>query len=285
MKNISVRTPAKINLTLDIIRKREDGYHDLSMVMQTVDLCDKIHIDEAGGEITVECSDPRIPCDGSNLAYKAADMVRGHFKIQQGVRIRIDKRIPLEAGLAGGSANAAGVLKALDELWDLKMDRDLMLGMGRAIGADVPYCILGGTKLAEGIGDVLTDLGNLPEYYVLLVKPDFSISTGWAYSNIIVDEIKNHPNNEAMCLAIRTGDLDGIEKNLGNVFEAPAFEAFPELSKIKSEILNRGAKASLMSGSGPTVYGLYRDKGDAERALRHFRSIYKEVHLAKTCQK
>lgn len=283
MNRFSVMTPAKINLTLDIIKKREDGYHEISMVMQTVDLCDELEFEERESQIEIECTNDKIPCDRGNLVYKAAKALKEEFDIKKGVYIKINKRIPLEAGLAGGSSNAAGTLIALKKLWDIRISEERLNEIAKSIGADVPYCTQGGTMLAEGIGEKLTRLKNLPDYQVVLVKPNFTISTAWAYNNVDIKNIKKHPDNEAVSRAIEYGDRAEIEKNLGNVFEQAAFEKYPKLAGIKKTLTELGAKGSLMSGSGPTVYGLFDDEAKAESARKHFREIYDEVYKAKTC--
>ncbi|HAE61047.1 MAG TPA: 4-(cytidine 5'-diphospho)-2-C-methyl-D-erythritol kinase [Eubacteriaceae bacterium] len=283
MNRFSVMTPAKINLTLDIIKKREDGYHEISMVMQTVDLCDELEFEERESQIEIECTNDKIPCDRGNLVYKAAKALKEEFDIKKGVYIKINKRIPLEAGLAGGSSNAAGTLIALKKLWDIRISEERLNEIAKSIGADVPYCTQGGTMLAEGIGEKLTRLKNLPDYQVVLVKPNFTISTAWAYNNVDIKNIKKHPDNEAVSRAIEYGDRAEIEKNLGNVFEQAAFKKYPELAGIKKALTELGAKGSLMSGSGPTVYGLFDDEAKAESAWKHFREIYDEVYKAKTC--
>lgn len=283
MNRISVRTPAKINLTLDILKKREDGYHEISMVMQTVDLCDELEFEEREIGIEIECSNHEIPCDSGNLVYKAANALKDEFGIQKGIYIKINKKIPLEAGLAGGSANAAGTLLALKKMWRIEATDDRLNEIAKSIGADVPYCTKGGTMLAQGIGEKLTKLKDLPDYHVVLVKPEFSISTAWAYNNVDIKNIKQHPDNEAVSRAIEYGDRAVIEKNLGNVFEEAAFKKYPELAEIKETLIKLGAKGSLMSGSGPTMYGLFDDEAKAQLACEHFRGIYDEVYKAKTC--
>lgn len=283
MKTLEIKTPAKINLTLDILRKREDGFHDLSMIMQSVSLSDCIRLEEAQIGITVSCTDPRIPCDHSNLVYKAADALMNWASFQKGIKIHIEKNIPVEAGLAGGSANAAGVLKGLVELWNLSISNKELSEIGKTVGSDVPFCLLGGTALAEGTGDILTSLPPIPKYYLVLVKPEFGISTKEAFSMVEISGIEKHPDNAAMCRALEKGDRDALEKGLVNVFEPAAFRQYPQLSEIKADFMKQRADASLMSGSGPTVYGLFRSQTLAEEAFEYFRKRYGEVFIAETC--
>jgi 4-diphosphocytidyl-2-C-methyl-D-erythritol kinase len=282
MKTIRIEAPAKINLTLDVLRKRPDGYHDMSMVMQTIQLCDILHLEEIHEGIQVFCSDPRIPCDRSNLVYKAAETLMKHGGLQKGIRIHIEKHIPLEAGLAGGSADAAAVLKGLATMWGLPDNLEEWMALGNTIGADVPFCLMGGTALAEGTGNVLTPLTSLPHYHVVLVKPGFGISTGKAFSTLDLNGLGPRPDNEKMREALQTADRAAIEAGLVNVFEQGAFKEHPVLKDIKKQLLEQGAQASLMSGSGPTMYGLFRSKERAMEAHEHFRHIYEEVFLTET---
>lgn len=283
MKTLVVKTPAKINLTLDILRKRTDGYHDLSMIMQTIGLYDVIHLEKSQGGIEVSCTDHRIPCDHTNLVYKAADALNRWASFKKGAKIHIEKNIPLEAGLAGGSANAAGVLKGLAQLWGMSIPEAALMAIGKSVGADVPFCLLGGTALAEGTGDILTPLPSLPKYHVVLVKPDFGISTQKAFSLVDICRIQRHPDNEGLCEALKKGDRQALERGLVNVFEEGTFREYPLLQQIKAELMEQGADASLMTGSGPTMYGLYRDKTKAEKAYAYFLENYQEVFLAETC--
>lgn len=283
MDTITIQTPAKINLTLDILRKREDGYHELCMVMQTVELSDKLTFTQTeNDEITVECDKPGIPCDRSNLVFKAAKALKDEFNIKKGVNIRIEKKIPAEAGLAGGSTNAAGTLAALRKIWELDIPEERFMEIAKSIGADVPYCTKGGTALAEGIGEKITSLRKLPLYHVVLIKPNFGISTAWAFREIDIKSIHHRPDNQGMIDAILKGDREGIESRLANAFESAVFKQFPELEGIKAKLKELGADAALMSGSGPTVYGLFRSEANANVAFEYFKDIYADVYKTKT---
>ncbi|NTW71532.1 MAG: 4-(cytidine 5'-diphospho)-2-C-methyl-D-erythritol kinase [Eubacteriaceae bacterium] len=283
MDTITIQTPAKINLTIDILRKREDGYHELCMVMQTVELSDKLTFTQTeNDEITVECDKPGIPCDRSNLVYKAAKTLKDEFNIKKGVNIRIEKRIPAEAGLAGGSTNAAGTLAALRKIWELDIPEQRFMEIAKSIGADVPYCTKGGTALAEGIGEKITRLGKLPIYHVVLIKPDFGISTAWAFGQIDIKSIQQRPDNRGMIDAVNRGDRSGIESRLSNAFESAVFKQYPELEGIKAKLKKLGADAALMTGSGPTMYGLFRSEAKADAAYDYFKDLYVEVYKTKT---
>lgn len=283
MNRLEIEAPAKINLTLDILRKREDGYHDMSMIMQSISLKDHIRLKEREQGIHVECTDPRIPCDGNNLVHKAAVVLSQWASLQKGVVISIEKKIPLEAGLAGGSTDAAAVLKGLAQLWQVEIPLETLMELGNRIGADVPFCLMGGTALAEGTGNRLTPLPDLPKYHVVLVKPEFGVSTQWAFSKVIPQNIVVHPDNKGLCRALAAGRRKDFETGLVNVFEPILFREYPLLTEIKEGLLKAGAQASLMSGSGPTMYGLFRDKEQALRGYEVFQTRFAETYLAETC--
>lgn len=284
MRKIILEARAKINLTLDVLNKREDGYHNVKMVMQQIDLCDHIHLISCSDEncITIECSHPCVPFGEGNIAYKAAQLVRDTFEIDKGIIIKIEKNIPVAAGLAGGSTDAAAVIEGLNRLWELNMDIDQMMELGKKLGADVPFCILGGTALAEGIGEILTPFETSVVLDLLLIKPDIMVSTAWAYGNLNLDDMNIRPDSDKIIKALKEGDKYKIAAELSNVFETVTVVKYPEIVDIKKTLLQKGALGAVMTGSGPTVVGIYRNKGEAETAAEHFRHNYKEVFVTRT---
>ena len=274
-KETVIDAPAKINLSLDVIGKRENGYHDVRMIMQQISLHDTITItveengnkgscaDGASGLITVGTNSGELPVNEDNLVYKAAKLIMDECRISKPVRIFIDKHIPIAAGLAGGSSDAAAVLKGMNSLFDLKLKDERLKDIGVRIGADVPYCITGGTALAEGIGEVLTPLPSIPDCFILIAKPGISVSTGYVYTAFDSLEDKIHPDVDGMISTINEGNLQGMAALLCNSLEGVTQEEYPVIKEIKRLMLDNGAMGALMSGSGPTVFGLYRDKESA----------------------
>ena len=259
---------AKINLTLDILRKREDGYHDLQMVMQSVSLADELTVTPARGEAGTAVSDLHfLPTGGKNLAQMAAAAFRAATGLGGEVDVSIRKHVPVCAGLAGGSADAAAVMKGMNRLFDLDAPLSQLMEYGVSIGADVPYCILGGTALAEGIGEKLTPLPPIPACRILAAKPDISVSTRYVYEHLDARGIPCHPDIDGMEAAVRAGDLPGILCRMANVLEAVTVPAHPVISTLKNRMLKLGAEGSLMSGSGPTVFGIFTDPQAALSAL------------------
>jgi 4-diphosphocytidyl-2-C-methyl-D-erythritol kinase len=269
---ISLDAPAKINLSLDVLGKREDGYHTLQMIMQTVQLHDTISIHKIPYDVEIKCEAPYVPNNSSNIAYKAATAMIDKYGLKTGVRIEINKNIPVAAGLAGGSTDAAAVLKGINSLFDLGLEQNDLMLLGKTIGADVPYCIMGGTALAEGIGEQLTvlpELGNIP---VLLVKPRIGVSTAWVYKNLNLSKVNKRPDTEKLISALAARDIKTLAANMVNVLESVTLERYPVIDKIKKELLKYGALGSMMSGSGPTVLGLFDDTAKAEYALNKFKN-------------
>lgn len=285
MNSISVKAYAKINLGLDVIRKREDGYHDVSMIMQSLELHDNITINkqqESGIHISTNLS--YIPNDQGNLVSKAASLFFETMSIQEGISITLEKNIPVAAGLAGGSSDAAATLKGLNELYGAGLSRDELMKLGVQIGADVPYCILLGTALSEGIGEILTPLAPMPECTILLVKPDISVSTKYVYENLRLTDSIVHPNIPVMCEALASGDLNMLIKNMDNILQTVTIKDYPIITNIKNKMLELGAATSLMSGSGPTVFGIYKNHELAKKAFTYFKShkhYGKQVFLTK----
>ncbi len=255
-----LRAPAKINLGLDVLRKREDGYHEVKMVMQTVAMFDTVELTETRESgITLETNRSFLPVNENNLAYKAASLLMQEFGVTSGLHIRLQKFIPVAAGLAGGSSDAAAVLVGASRLFGLGLTPQDLMVRGKKIGADVPYCILGGTALAEGIGEILTPLPAMPDCSILLAKPSFSVSTKEIYTALRADELTDHPDIDGMIQALREGDLDGITSRCDNVLERVTAPRHPMIGQLEEEMRSFGAAVSIMSGSGPTVFGIFKD--------------------------
>lgn len=284
MKNtISLKALAKINLGLDVLGRRENGYHDVRMVMQTIYLYDNVTIEkkEEPG-ICVETNLFYLPVDENNIAYKAAKMLKDEFYIEEGVHIVLDKHIPVAAGMAGGSSNAAAVLVGMNKLFGLGLSQKDLMERGVSLGADVPYCVMRGTVLAEGIGEILTPLPPLPKCYVLIAKPGISVSTKMVYEKLDAKEIEEHPDIDGLLEGLETQDLNKIASSMGNVLEKVTIEAYPVIKKIKNAMKEAGALNAMMSGSGPTVFGLFEDKKVAKEAWRKLRksNLAKQIYLA-----
>lgn len=258
MNRLKIPTYGKINLTLDVLGKRLDGYHDVEMIMQTIDLHDQVILtEEAKPGIRIRCNHPYVPEDESNLAYRAADLLMQKLDLKdRGIQIEIRKNIPVAAGLAGGSTNAAGVLVGLNELWRLKQSDEELMDLGSQLGADVPFCILGGTALAQGTGIDLTPVEPVPEMELILVKPDISVSTKEIYTNYKAEMVKRRPDTEKMLDAIRRQDRKIIKENLANVLEDITLHYYPLVAKTKEVMQSVGINPVLMSGSGPTLFAI-----------------------------
>ena len=278
----SIEAHAKINLSLDVLGKRDDGYHTLQMIMQTIQLHDTISIHEIPDGVEIMCEAPYVPNNSSNIAYKAAQAILEKYKIKAGVRLEITKRIPVAAGLAGGSTDAAAVLKGMNELFGLGIDINELMAIGKTIGADVPYCIMGGTALAEGIGEKLTPLSGLGNIPVLLVKPRIGVSTAWVYKNLNLENVGERPNTPLLISAIAEGDTKTLAANMKNVLESVTQKKYPIIEAIKRELLKLGATGSMMSGSGPTVFGIFEDADKAEYAFNTIKNSKYECILTQT---
>lgn len=265
----------KINLGLDITGRREDGYHEVSMIMQSVRLHDTLMFIRTRCPKIVISTDVRfLPTGEGNLIYKAIELVRSEYGLTDGVRVSLRKRLPVAAGMAGGSSDAAATLKAMNRLFDLKMTDERLAELGVKLGADVPYCLMGGTALAEGIGEKLTVLPDMPGCHIVLVKPPISISTPQAYKKydeLIETSSVAHPDISAMIKTIESSDLSGLCGLLGNVLQDVTEPENPVITQIKAQMAELGADGVLMSGSGPTVFGLFREKRDAEKAYYRFK--------------
>lgn len=279
MKDISVKALAKINLGLDVVRKREDGYHEVRMVMQTIHLFDRLEISKnTSGEITMETNLSFLPTNENNLVYKAAKLLQDEFAIKDGVHVWLHKYIPVAAGMAGGSTDAAAVLYGMNQIFDLGLTREELMERGVKIGADVPYCIMRGTALAEGIGEKLKRLPKVPECYVLVGKPGINVSTKTAYENLNLEGIGKHPDIDGLIGAIRNNDLYAMASRMENVFEPGIIRQYPVIGNIKNLMEEKGALKAVMSGSGPTVFGIFNNRDKMAAAARSLR----KSGLAKT---
>ncbi len=268
MDQYKIKARAKINLGLDVVKRLPNGYHQVRMVMQTIDLWDELTLEktDSGIVLTTDCGE--LPADGSNLIWKAAKLMQETYALKGGVKIHLQKNIPVAAGMAGGSTDAAATMTGINGLFGLNVPRTDLMRLSVAIGADVPYCILGGTALAEGIGEELTPLPPAPPCWILVAKPDIGVSTKYVYEQLDSTPIKSHPDIDGMVQAIRDGSLQGILDRMENVLEAVTVPAYPVIHAIKGRMLELGAAGSLMSGSGPTVFGVYRREDTAKEAYK-----------------
>lgn len=282
MDKMEIMALGKINLGLDVLGRRENGYHDVRMVMQTVYLYDQIRIRkkrEPGIELKTNLR--YLPDDENNLAYKAARILMEEFQLGGGVRIELEKHIPVAAGMAGGSSNAAAVLYGMNRLFELGLSEQQLMDRGVTLGADVPYCIMRGTVLAEGIGEKLTPLPPMPRCHILIAKPPISVSTKMVYEKLDSHEIEVHPDIDGIIAGLEDGNLEQVASKMGNVLEKVTVEAYPVIEKIKNMMKEDGALNAMMSGSGPTVFGLYRDKAAAKKAAARIRraGLAKQVYV------
>lgn len=279
---LNLKAYAKLNLTLDILRKRHDGFHDLAMVMQSISLADDVSI-ELAEERGIHCESNLgfLPSDERNLAVKAALIFARETGIElPGLRIRLEKRIPACAGMAGGSSDAAAVLRGLRELLAPALPMEELERIAAFVGSDVPYCVRGTTALAEGRGEVLTDLAPLPHCRFVICKPDFPISTPELFGCVNVKKIAYHPDTKGMMSALEEGDLSGVARRMFNVFESVLPRKYEEVFAIKHRLLELGAMNAAMSGSGPTVYGIFDEASAAEKAYETLKADYEQCYLA-----
>ena len=286
-----LKAPAKINLGLDVTGRRPDGYHDVAMVMQSLTLHDRVTLeafsdsqggwrtgpDEKTGTISIRCNLPFIPTDKSNLAYKAAAALMEAKGVTDHLVIELDKRIPVAAGLAGGSTDAAAVLDGVNRLFGLGCSDEELRKIGAGIGADIPFCLMTGTAKAEGIGDILTPLPPMPACGLLLIKPSFSVSTKAVYQALDASPISEHPAIDPIIEALSEGDLDALAGRLGNVLETVTAAQYPVIGELKEALKAEGALNALMSGSGPTVYGIFRTKEKAHAVREKLRPCFRPM--------
>ncbi|ERI08776.1 4-(cytidine 5'-diphospho)-2-C-methyl-D-erythritol kinase [Aneurinibacillus aneurinilyticus] len=279
---LMVKAPAKINLTLDVLAKRPDGYHEIEMVMTTIDLADRLTIyPREEDKITLDCTVSYLPLDDRNHVYQAARLVKERFGIKSGVHIHIDKQIPIAAGLAGGSSDAAATIKGLNRLWDLGMNVEEMAELGSHVGSDVSFCVYGGTALARGRGEKIEPLPSPPSCWVILAKPPIGVSTGEVYGALRIDEWKEERKSAEMIAAIQRSDFGGVCRALGNHLESVTLEMHPQVRQIKERMLRFGADGVLMSGSGPTVFALAERESRMNRIYNGLRGFCKEVYAVR----
>ena len=281
-QSMNLKALAKINLGLDVLGRRENGYHDVRMVMQTIYLYDNITLQKIETpEIQLKTNLHFLPVNDKNIAYKAAKMLMDEFGLEGGIRITLDKHIPVAAGLAGGSSNAAAVLVGMNRMYELGLSEQDLMDRGVKLGADVPYCIMRGTVLAEGIGEILTPLDPLPKCYVLVAKPTISISTKTVYEKLDSHEIEDHPDIDSILAGLEEGDLEKVASSMGNVLERVTIDDYPIIEDIKNVMKDNGALNAMMSGSGPTVFGIYDDKKLAKQAQEKIRKegLTKQVYV------
>ena len=282
MDKLELKALGKINLGLDVLGRRENGYHDVRMVMQTLYLYDQIKMEKTkkpGIELVTNLF--YLPANENNLAYKAADLLMKEFEIKEGVKITLEKHIPVAAGMAGGSSNAATVLFGMNRMFSLGLSQQELMDRGVTLGADVPYCIMRGTVLAEGIGEILTPLPAMPKCHVLIAKPPISVSTKLVYEKLDSHEITEHPDIDGILEGLKDQNLKKIASSMGNVLERVTIEEYPVIEEIKQIMKENGALNAMMSGSGPTVFGIYDDKDKARRAANRIREqqLAKQVYV------
>lgn len=278
---MKVNANAKINLMLDVTGKRDDGFHDVKMIMQTLELCDVITADICESGIELSGSDSLLEYNENNLAYRAAVLFFEKSKINGGAKIYLEKNIPICAGMAGGSSDAAAVLCALNTLYGSPLSEKTLINISAKLGSDVPYCIMKGTALAEGRGEILTKIAPFEAENILIVKPDIGISTPWAYKNLRLSEL-HHPDVDAAARCIESKNKAELYSLFENMFESVVFEHYAEVREIKESMKKLGADAALMSGSGPTVFAIFENKENAENAYNYFKGKYKQAFLTKT---
>lgn len=284
MNRISLKAMAKINLGLDVVGKRPDGYHELRMVMQMINLYDKVNIEKTPKNgIQVETNLSFLPVNENNIVYKAAKLLMDEFHIQDGVKISLEKHIPVAAGMAGGSSDGAAVLFGMNRLFNLRLNKRELMARGVRLGADVPYCLLRTTALSEGIGEILTTLKPMPDCTIVVAKPAVSVSTKTVFGKLKLDEIRQHPDIDAIVRAINDGDLGAIADHMGNVLETVTIRDYPVIGEIKELMKTMGARGALMSGSGPTVFGIFDDEATAKNVWSALKngSLARQVFLTR----
>ena len=284
---MKLRAMAKIILGLDVVRKRDDGYHEVRMIMQTIQMYDQLEMTESNTPgIRLSTNLAYLPDNENNLVYRAADMLMEEFHIKKGLDIRLRKMIPVAAGMAGGSSDAAAAFVGVNRIFRLGLSMEELMQRAVKIGADVPYCLMRGTALAEGIGEKLTPLAPMPPCHILIGKPGISVSTKFVYGNLRAGEIEDHPDIDGMIRAINEGSLSGVTARMANVLERVTIPAHPVIEEIKKHMISHGACNALMSGSGPTVFGIFDDQKTAEAACRQLRKsgLARQVFLTKPFQ-
>ena len=287
MNSMGLKSRAKINLSIDVLGKRQDGYHIVEMIMQTIDLYDNLKITQIEEDsIKIKSNSQDIPLNQDNIVYKAANILKEKFNIKKGIEISIQKNIPVAAGMAGGSSNAAAVLVGLNRIWDLGLNQLELKDIALQLGADVPFCITGGSALAQGIGEELTDIKGLNEnIHILICKPNIFVSTKEVYQSLDMNEIKKRPDNQKLIDALQVNDVKYVSENMVNVLEEVTSSKYNEINQIERIIMDNKALGSMMSGSGPTVFGLFDNKEYAIRAKEELLQNYNQVYLVKSSDK
>jgi 4-diphosphocytidyl-2-C-methyl-D-erythritol kinase len=276
------KAPAKINLSLDVLYKREDGYHEVEMVMTMVDLADRIEMQELPRDtIIISSQAGYIPLDEKNLAFQAAKLIKERYEVKRGVYIHLDKKIPVAAGLAGGSSDAAATLRGLNKLWGLAISAEELKKLGEELGSDVPFCVTGGTAIARGRGEKLEMIEPPPQCWVVLAKPPINVSTSEIYGKLNAKEIERHPQTERLVQAIKEKNFEHLCSSLDNVLEEVTMKLYPEVKQLKEVMLKLGADGALMSGSGPTVFGLVSRESKAARIYNGLRGFCKDVYAVR----
>lgn len=276
------KAPAKINLMLDVLHKRPDGYHEVEMVMTMVDLADRLEMVELPRDtIIISSQAGYIPLDEKNLAFQAARLIKDRYDVKKGVHIHLDKKIPVAAGLAGGSSDAAAALRGLNRLWGLHIPVQDLQRLGAELGSDVPFCVTGGTALATGRGELLTPIPNPPQCWVVLAKPPINVSTQEVYTRLKSSQITKHPSASDMIAAIQAGGFHEVCGQLGNVLEDVTLKLHPEVQQLKEAMMRLGADGTLMSGSGPTVFGLVSKESKVPRIYNGLRGFCREVYAVR----
>ena len=287
MNCIELKSRAKINLSIDVLGKREDGYHLVEMIMQTIDLYDVIKIRElSSDDIIIKSNSKDIPLDDTNIVYKAINLLRDKFNINKGIEVFLQKNIPIAAGMAGGSSNAAAILVGLNKLWSLNLSELDLQELGLNLGADVPFCISGKTALAKGIGEELTFVKGLPkDISILICKPEIFVSTKDVYEGLDLNNIQIRPNNEKLLEYLKEEDISSLAENMVNVLEGVTSNSYIEIKDIENTMMENGALGSMMSGSGPTVFGLYKNREDALNGKKSLLKKYKQVYIVNSSEK
>ncbi|OJG43337.1 4-(cytidine 5-diphospho)-2-C-methyl-D-erythritol kinase [Enterococcus hermanniensis] len=279
---IMEKAPAKINLGLDILGKRPDGLHELAMVMASIDLADRLYLEEIPEDkIIIETNKAFLPTDKKNHVYEALELVKERFGIKQGLQVKIHKEIPVAAGLGGGSTDSAAALRAVNRLWNLGLSMEELARLGAEVGSDVPYCVYGQTSLVEGFGEKVTPIKPMPQCWVVVVKPRMSVSTRSIFAQIVMEELY-HPDIPALVSAIEAGDYQKMTQNLGNSMEVVTIKKHPVIQQLKDRMLKYGADAAMMSGSGPTVYALCHKYSRAKHVMNALKGFCEEVYLVRT---
>jgi len=279
---MKIKAYAKINIALDVVGKRKDGYHLLRMIMQAIDLYDTIEIEKIDSGINLKCNKHYVPTDERNLAYKAAKLFKETYSITEGVDITLDKNIPVSAGLAGGSTDAAGVLKLMNKIFDVNADDDELKVLGLKLGADVPYCISGGTALCEGVGEQITQLKQFKDKILILIKPPFGVSTKEVYKNFDLSRVIFHPRIEELIEKMESDDIYFVANNMKNLLENVTLKKHRVISSIKEEVKLNGSIGTMMSGSGPTVFAFFDDMLKAQMCYDNMKKKYKDIFITRT---